>query len=458
GANVLPFHVDVRDDGSYSILVNNVTWLNSGDTAFISNRKTYSTSDKTLKITYSNTSQGSDPFGPWRSYSFIYQFGDSYVNATIQTYTDPSLPAAIFHQQYLRDTENTSTNSANNVISKFPSFLLGGQRGVDLGYLAFGGNMAGYSSMSRGRFVQNASFPTGIQGGPLVIFDESSNAIVISPKSAFMAASSSIDAQKQVNWGIMGEVNQVPSGYSSQYIVFFSNKGINQAIQGWGKYLTTLYQKSRDPRDNDLTIQYVGYWTDNGAYYYYKTETGRITNYEDTILDTVDYINNLGVPFKYLQYDSWWYPKGRIQGVDTWTAKPDIFPHGFKYISDKTKLPIGCHNRYWDAETKYAKYNGGKYNFIRDTKTGYAVPDDAKFWVDLFNETQNWGDFILYEQDWLDRETDNNAILQNNLTTGQRWLLQMGEAAAKFGTINIQYCMSYGRHILQALEIPAVTQ
>ncbi|BFZ04181.1 hypothetical protein BsWGS_07220 [Bradybaena similaris] len=454
GAGTANFQVDVHAGGSYAILVNNATWLNSGDTAFTASNRTYSTADQSLKLTNATVSHGSDSFGPWTSHSFIYQLGQRHVNATIQTYNNPDLPAAIFRQTYLSDAVNTSTSSSDNVISKFPSFLLGGHRDVDLGYLAFAGNMAGYSSMSRGRFVQTANFPTGIKGGPLVIFDNSSNVIVISPRSAFMAASSSIDPQRQVNWGIMGHVNHVPRGYSSEYIVYFSNRGINQAIQGWGKYLTTLYQKSRAPRDNDLTIQYLGYWTDNGAYYYYNTEKGK--NYEDTIIDTVDYIDTLGVPFKYIQYDSWWYPKGSSGGVNTWTARKDIFPHGFKYISDKIKLPLACHNRYWDSGTAYAKYNGGQYNFVRDGH--YSVPDDAKFWIDLFNETQTWGDFILYEQDWLDVETDNNAILKSDLTAGQRWLQQMGDGASKFGPIYIQYCMSYGRHILQALEIPAVTQ
>jgi hypothetical protein len=40
---------------------------------------------------------------------------------------------------------------------------------------------------------------------------------------------------------------------------------------------------------------------------------------------------------------------------------------------------------------------------------------------------------------------------------GHQWLMSMGEAAEKTD-IYIQYCMSLPRHILQALEIPRVTQ
>lgn len=34
----------------------------------------------------------------------------------------------------------------------------------------------------------------------------------------------------------------------------------------------------------------------------------------------------------------------------------------------------------------------------------------------------------------------------------------MGKGAGAYANIDIQYCMAYSRHILQSLEIPAVTQ
>ena len=46
--------------------------------------------------------------------------------------------------------------------------------------------------------------------------------------------------------------------------------------------------------------------------------------------------------------------------------------------------------------------------------------------------------------------------LNLNATAGRTWLLQMGSAAARHG-LTIQYCMSHCRHILQSVEIPAVT-
>ena len=43
-----------------------------------------------------------------------------------------------------------------------------------------------------------------------------------------------------------------------------------------------------------------------------------------------------------------------------------------------------------------------------------------------------------------------------DINLGEQWLQSMGAAAEQVG-MNIQYCMSLPRHVLQALQIPRVT-
>lgn len=79
--------------------------------------------------------------------------------------------------------------------------------------------------------------------------------------------------------------------------------------------------------------------TDNGAYYYYNTArypNGTRKNYEETLLDVHAYAKGAGIPYKYALLDSWWYQKGEGGGVKNWTAQPNIFPDGAKYLADKT--------------------------------------------------------------------------------------------------------------------------
>ncbi|KAK3742202.1 hypothetical protein RRG08_056560 [Elysia crispata] len=450
-----PFHVAVYDNGKYDVKVNGVNWLSSGPTFFNNDGKRYCTKEGTLKLVATRSESGRDHYGLYNRTIFSYRAGQLMVNTTIKTYTKPPLPFAIFSQRYVTKASQTQGKDPDDIISSFPSFGFQRNNTVALGYLAYGGYMAGWTKLSLDRWSKDANFTTGIEGGPLVLFDKGSNAMVISPLNEFMAASNKKFQDQHISWGIMGLVDSVPSGYTADFIISFSDRGVNQAMRDWGAIMTYLHGKSSKARDSDLTLTHLGYWTDNGAYYYYNTEKGK--NYEDTIVDEVAYLKAQGLPVKYLQIDSWFYPKGHVKGTKTWTPEKSIFPDGFKGLYEKTQLPIACHNRYWDNDTTYARYNGGKYNFISDVKTGYAVPDDQQFWLDLFNSTKAWGPFILYEQDWLNEETDRNLALLSNLTLGAEWLTQMGHAAEKHG-ITIQYCMSYGRHILQSLQIPAVTQ
>lgn len=73
----------------------------------------------------------------------------------------------------------------------------------------------------------------------MVIFDSASNAMVISPLSQFMAASNQFSQQyQQLSYGIMGLVDTVPQNYSIDFIVYYSDKGINQVtIRGYSFFL-----------------------------------------------------------------------------------------------------------------------------------------------------------------------------------------------------------------------------
>ena len=49
------------------------------------------------------------------------------------------------------------------------------------------------------------------------------------------------------------------------------------------------------------------------------------------------------------------------------------------------------------------------------------------------------------------------GAMLSDVTLARSWLLQMGEGAAQ-GGLTIQYCMPFIRHLLQSLEVAAVTQ
>ncbi|XP_077991614.1 uncharacterized protein LOC144445843 [Glandiceps talaboti] len=108
------------------------------------------------------------------------------------------------------------------------------------------------------------------------------------------------------------------------------------------------------------------------------------------------------------------------------------------------------------GDTDYAKQNGGQFDFIIEKDTEYALPMDDEFWTYLLKTSREWG-LIVYEQDWLNQQVDHMHVTQNDVKVGRTWLLQMGHGASK-NDMTIQYCMPMPRHVLQSVEVPAVTQ
>jgi hypothetical protein len=221
-------------------------------------------------------------------------------------------------------------------------------------------------------------------------------------------------------------------------------------MREWGQVMQRAFNRSNEHRLNDITINYLGYYTDNGAYYYYHTETG--LNYEETM---VSISQKISLPFRYIQLDSWWYYRGISDGVTQWSARPDIFPGGLPVFYRRMEnISLVAHNRFWAPDNNYTN----KYAFVIDHMNGKALPvGNDSFWIDLLGEgSRDWG-LILYEQDWMHVQTANFTPLSTDIDLGRQWLTSMGKAADQVG-VNIQYCTAFPRHALQGLEIARVTQ
>jgi hypothetical protein len=119
----------------------------------------------------------------------------------------------------------------------------------------------------------------------------------------------------------MGNVSSVPEGYSVSVLMHFGSQGVNQAMSTWGKVFRGWYNKAdaNAAREKDITLQYLGFSTDNGAYYYYNTVPGK--DYEQTLLDVKADADMNQIPYKYVLLDSWWYYKGANGGVSEWAAR-----------------------------------------------------------------------------------------------------------------------------------------
>jgi len=404
-------------------------------------------------------SSGSDPLGKHTRYDTTYASSGTTTTmvATARVYDQH----IVFSQSFPTGATNTANGDRDTTLSTFPSFAVEDSHVTgERGYLQYTGDMVG-SGYHVGKWGDDTSdITSGIKGtGPLVVFQKAMRlSVVFSPFSNAMAANQKFTHNQLGNildYGIMGNVTSIPPGYEISTIVSFAEGGVNSAMMAWGDAMLSRSQKSRDAAwEKDFALQYLGYSTDNGAYYYYTTELNK--NYEETMLDVAAEAQKQNIPYRYWLADSWWYYKGVQDGVKNWTAMESVFPHGMSYVYEQTGWLVQGHNRFWSMNTDYARQNGGNWTFILDKTSQYALPYDQEFWNYLMKSSRKWG-LTTYEQDWLDVQFDKFLPLTNSATLGRTWLMQMGTAAANNG-ISIQYCMSHCRHMLASVEIPAVTQ
>ncbi|HUL44948.1 MAG TPA: hypothetical protein VLY03_11410 [Bacteroidota bacterium] len=298
---------------------------------------------------------------------------------------------------------------------------------------------------------------SGDHSGPVVLFDGNRNACILSPASDFMIADI-VSGNSSLKCGLNRGVKQIPAGFSYQMILV-ADTGINRTWDAWGRALTNIHQKKRPANDADAGLKYLGYWTDNGAtyYYHYHPEFG----YEGTLLAVKRHDDEIHVPVRYMQLDSWWYAKGydnpdgtteragkridelpaspwnRFGGLLTYEPPPDLFAQGIQGFHDSIGLPLVTHNRWISRESPY--------------RTGYRISGigavDTNWWNMIMTSISRWG-VTTYEQDWLDRIYKFSPEFSTTPGTAESFMDDMARATGSSG-LTMQYCMALPRHYLQ---------
>ena len=279
---------------------------------------------------------------------------------------------------------------------------------------------------------------------PWLFFGADGSGFLISPAANFPVARMTFDGAT-LRSGLDAGVAEVPAGFTQQ-TVLVTGTGANATFEAWGAALTALRGKVRPANDADLTLEKFGYWTDNGAVYYYHFEPD--LGYAGTLLEVKREFDRRGLPLGYLQLDSWWYPKGasmrwddRDGGIYRYRAAADLFPGGLPAFQQQVGLPLVTHARWIDPASPYRS----EFSFSGNVMT------DARYWDDLMGYLQA-GSVVTYEQDWLGAQ----AQPVYDLTAPKQFMDNMARAAAQRG-MTLQYCMALPRHMLQTLEYPNVT-
>ena len=299
----------------------------------------------------------------------------------------------------------------------------------------------------------------GPYGGPFVLFDDRADTLILSPASDFMIAMLDGDQHQGLRSGFNSTLKGVPAGYQHQTLLALGH-GINQTWDAWGHGLTDLYGKKRPANDADVGLKYLGYWTDNGATYYYNYDVEK--GYAGTLLAEKEHLQQRGVPIHYLQLDSWWYPKtftsvqpdasnkprsknpkipagtwNRYGGLLEFTPQTDLFPQGLVPFQKKLDVALITHNRWIDPTSPYRA----------DYKISGIAAVDSKWWNKIISAIAGWG-VRTYEQDWNNYIYRLSPELSSTTWAGDAYMDGMANACAANG-VTMQYCMVLPRHLMQ---------
>jgi hypothetical protein len=395
--------LSVNPSGAYSVTTQEPAWTFAGSTG--------------SAVTILNAGAGTDGIGAYQQIAFSYADG-SHRQAAIRTYQ--GRPVVIFEISYLALSPNASP---------FPTLISFPQ---GLYHISYDGQ---FSPHTFGGFGANS---------PWLFFDSSANAFIVSPAANFMVASMSSPGFGQISSGINSGIATLPSGFNHRTMLVVE-KGINRAYDTWGHALTDLQGKVRPANDADVGLKYLGYWTDNGASYYYNYDAS--LGYDGTLLAVRDYLTAQGVPIGYMQVDSWWYPKGADAhwqyggGIYTYTAHPMIFPNGLKAFQQRLGLPLITHSRWIDQYSPY--------------RTQYRISNnvsvDPQLWDNIAGYVSDAGS-VTYEQDWLDFE----ATAANTIDDQEAFMGDMARSCQN-KHLTMQYCMPQPRHFLQGSKYSNLT-
>jgi hypothetical protein len=288
--------------------------------------------------------------------------------------------------------------------------------------------------------------------------------------------------------GFHGRVADLPAGYAHETMLAADAGSVRRALRAYGDGLLAAGNargggKTREGaaalRAADVGISHLGYYTDNGAFYYYNTvaskaggaataanetktcsccvphlngptPTAGCDSWQSTIADVKSYLGSIGVPARYVQLDSWWYRKAQSNsGCDLWEPRPDAFPSGLD-PNGVEHWPLVLHNRFFSADSVYA----ANFSFA-PAENGVICPTDPRFFPHIMGRAKKWG-MVTYEQDFLTKTLTSVTALSSNLTLAATWLGLMDAAAAQLN-VTVQYCMAQPQHVLQSAALPRVT-
>mmetsp|Transcript_10641 Transcript_10641/g.15869 ORF Transcript_10641/g.15869 Transcript_10641/m.15869 type:complete len:561 (+) Transcript_10641:185-1867(+) len=250
-----------------------------------------------------------------------------------------------------------------------------------------------------------------------------------------------------------------------------SNPGITETIGEYGDILRKI--QSYKPKIYDVTLDYVGYQTDNGATYCFCEEK----NCSNTLINTLKSLKESGTPMGYLSFQGAGASSGRGTAapwcVDLWGVDGGLgpqYPMSLKDLHESIGIPLQLYAPYFCPKSPYFTQNSSKLlNFnwksvvsdeTLDQCQGFMFQDvtpaqSLDFYTSFFSRGKNAG-MESFEPDFMNQNYNcvPEFIQQAGLAT--EWQLGMANAGLA-QNVSIQWCYATPTDVMNSLIMPSVT-
>ena len=418
------------------------------------------------------------------SFRATYNVTSTNNTFTIRVASHPSSSSVIFSSKFHSGLSNTSgcTNPITDpdgetgvILSGWPSFRYPSTTYSD--HI--------HSSLSwRGTFMSpmTGQLSTGPKGGPALLFGDA-HAVISSPLGEYGSWSagpgSSHDGFITDVWnpGMRGTIEHVPPGFASSTIFFVNSSpessgsvSITDSMYKWGSMMLRYHNSTLAIEMNDVTLQKIGYQTDNGAYFCFCKG-----NCSDTLLKKVDELRQMQVPMGYLSFQGVGASVGHDGApwcVDRWGPDGGLGPNYPLSLSDFQRalgLPLQFYAPYFCFGSTYfnsTSSNGAPvWPGVRSDASlpgckGYDFwnidPSMSEVFYDWLFSTGKSAGMVSYEPDFMNQNRNCMPSFRQTVDGATRWQRSMNRAASKSNTA-VQWCMATPIDVLTSLEFDYVT-
>lgn len=269
-----------------------------------------------------------------------------------------------------------------------------------------------------------------------------------------------------LRWGWHGDLDTVPAGFSST-LGIFTGRSVTAVVEAWRDRLAIPDDLDR-PTDNALST-HLSYWTDNGAAYWYRTESGRTIS--ESVVEKVEELTDDGVPVRAVELDSWFYshatPRAITEvgypdevpptGMSEWMPRPDAYPERrsagidpVEEFADRLgRRPLVLHARHIAPTSPYV--TGADAWWIDEHA---AHPKDPAFFRRWFDDAVRWGATVI-EQDWMLMYWFGVRALRSAPGRAAAWQRALN-GHARDTDVDLVWCMATPADLMEAATLDRV--